>query len=226
VDKFRLNQVQSLLRRAGKSKSVKEKLKPPKEGKINLELFEEVINDMIDAEEFIYSSRPSHKLNEEEAMQFSHNMISAREKIDGILAEFGVIEKKSVEDEVRKLSKNFLFLTSKSNFKKNIKNLGVESQNIIVTGVPLDVEDMKIINPKIPEEGLESIKKKIKHVRNDIKRKMDNLKLKAIIVVVENDKSGEILGERAKELYDARVIMVESLKDTSTDEFMSLISQL
>lgn len=226
MDKFRLNQVQSLLRKAGKSTSVKEKLKLPKEGKINLELFEKVINDMIDAEEFIYSSRPSHKLNEEGAMKFCNKILSAREKIDGILAEFGVIEKKNIEEEVRKLSQNFLFLTSKSNFKKIITNFGVESQNIIVTGVPLDVADMKIINPKIPEEGLESIKKKIKHVRNDINRKMDNLKLKAIIAVVENDKAGKILGERAKELYDASVIMVESLKDTSSDEFMSLISKL
>ena len=35
---------------------------------------------------------------------------------------------------------------------------------------------------------------------------MEQFNLKDIIVLVENDKPGEILGKRAKELYNARLI--------------------
>ena len=61
--------------------------------------------------------------------------------------------------------------------------------------MPLDSEDMKLLNPKIPEAALIPIEKKISHVKNDIERKMEQFKLKNIIVLVENDKPGEILGK-------------------------------
>ena len=44
-----------------------------------------------------------------------------------------------------------------------------------MAGVPLKAEDMRILNPNIPETALEPIKKKITHVKNDIKRKMGDL---------------------------------------------------
>ncbi len=65
-------------------------------------------------------------------------------------------------------SKDLLILTTKNSFKKSITKLGVDPQRIVVAGVPLDIEDMKLLNPKIPETALLSIKKKIKHVKNDI----------------------------------------------------------
>jgi hypothetical protein len=37
--------------------------------------------------------------------------------------------------------------------------------------------------------------------------------------VVEKDKSGEVLGKRAEDLYGARVIKKDSLKDTDILEF-------
>ena len=64
MEKFRLKQTQSLLKEAGKSKNTAEKLKTPKEGKIDVDLFVEILNDMIEAEKFIYSSRPSQKLDD------------------------------------------------------------------------------------------------------------------------------------------------------------------
>ena len=90
--------------------------------------------------------------------------------------------------------------------------------------MPLDPEDMKILNPNIPETALEPIKKKIKHVQNDIERKMDQFNLKNIIVLVENDKPGKVLGKRAEELYNARVISKNNLKDITVGEFIAIVT--
>ena len=225
--KIRFKQAQSLLKEAGKSSKSTEKLKTPKEGKINSSTYEEMLNKLIETEEFIYSSRPSHHLIQEDAEEFCSNLIDIRNKIDEILAEFGVLEKENVEEEVKRLSEKFIFLTTKGNFKKLLTRWGVEPQRIVVAGVPLEAEDMRILNPNIPESAFEPIKKKISHVKNDINRKMSDLDVETILVVVEKDKSGEILAERAKDIYRAFVIEKDSLKDIDVLEFKrSLEKQL
>ena len=65
------------------------------------------------------------------------------------------------------------------------------------------------------------IKTKIQHVKNDIERKMEQFNLKNMVVLVENDKSGELLGKRANEFYNAQVVAIDNLKDINVDEFIS-----
>lgn len=219
MEKIRFQQAQSLLQEAGKSSKSTEKLKNPQEGKIDSAVYEEILNKIIKTEEFIYSSRPTHNLLQEDAEEFCSQLIDIRNKIDEILAEFGVLEKENVEEEVKRLSEKFIFLTSKGNFKKLLTRWGVEPQRIIVAGVPLEADDMRILNPNIPESALEPIKKKISHVKNDINRKMGDLETENIMVVVEKDKSGEVLVKRAKNIYGAFVIEKKSLKDMDILEF-------
>lgn len=224
MEKLRLQQAQQLIEEAGKSKAAQEKFKIPQEGKINADLFGEIINELIDSEEFIYSSRPSHKLNNENAKLFIDKILSVRSKLDLILADFGVIEKESVEEEIKKISENILILTTKNNFKKVFTKFGIDAQNVIVAGVPLEVEDMKILNPKIPDAALKGISKKIKHVKNDVARKMESLNLDKILVIVEADKAGEVLVNRAKELYNANAVTLDNLKELTPEEFKNIIS--
>lgn len=224
MEKLRLHQAQQLIEEAGKRETTPEKLKSPREGTINADVFGETLNELIEAEEFIYSSRPSHKLNEEDAKQFCSKILIVRTKIDEILADFGVIEKESVEEEIKKLSEDILILTSKNNLKKVFAKFGVDPQKIVVAGVPLEVGDMKILNPKIPEAALAGISKKIEHVKNDIQRKIDGLNLEKILVIVEADNAGEILGKRSKEIYDAEVVFLDNLKDITPEDFKEIIS--
>jgi len=224
MEKFRLKQAQSLFRDAAKLKKSEEKLKTPKEGFIKVDIFEKIFNQLLEAEEFIYVSRPKHKLDLESAIVFTGKIIEARENMDEILSDFGVIEQNNPEEDIKEYSKDLLILTTKNSLKKIITKFGVDPQRIIVAGVPLDPEDMKILNPQIPDTAFEPIKKKIKHVQNDIERKMDQFNLKNIIVLVENDKPGKILGKRAKELYNARLISKDNLKDISITEFIDIVS--
>ena len=224
MEKFRIKQAQSLLKDAATSKTNEEKLKPPKEGYINVLVFENVMNLVFEAEEFIYTSRPTHKLDQANADLFVDKILAARNEIDEILSDFGVITKYDSEENINEYSKELLILTTKNSFKKTITKLGVDPQRIVVAGVPLDHEDMKILNPEIPDAALLSIKKKIKHVKNDIERKMEQFNLKNIIVLVENDKPGEVLGKRAEKLYNAQIITKDNLKDITVGEFIAIIS--
>lgn len=224
MEEFRIKQAQTLLKDASTSKTGEEKLKSPKEGIINVQVFEKILNHLFEAEEFIYTSRPTHKLDLETATLFAGKIIDVRTEIDQILSDFGVIVKANLEENIKEYSKELLILTTKNSFKKIITKFGVDPQRIVVAGVPLDPEDMKLLNPKIPEAALVPIKKKIIHVKNDIDRKMKQFKLKNIIVLVENDKPGEILGKRAEILYNAQIIIKDNLKDLTVDEFVAIMS--
>jgi hypothetical protein len=224
MEEFRIKQAQSLLKDGVTSKTCKEKLKSPKEGNINVQIFEKILNHLFEAEEFIYTSRPTHQLDLETSTVFVDKIIKARTEIDEILSDFGVIDKDDSEEDINEYSKDLLILTTKNSFKKAITKFGIDPQRIVVAGVPLDPEDMKLLNPKIPDAALIPIKKKITHVKNDIERKMEQFKLKNIIVLVENDKPGEILGKRAEILYNAQTITKENLKDITVAEFIEIVS--
>jgi hypothetical protein len=223
MDKIRFKQSQMLLEKSVKSKKPEETLKAARDGVINSQIFSDVLNEMIDLEDFIYSSRPTHFLNRREAQEFSDRIVEIRNKLDDILADFGVIEKLNVEEEIKSLSLEYLILTTKSNFKKVLTRISVDPQRIVVAGVPLHIEDMKQINPHLPENALNSIEKKISHVKSDIDRKMGQFEIEEVLVVVEGDKTGEILAKRAEEFYNAHIITVESLKDISATEFLKLL---
>jgi len=221
MEKIRYKQAQTLIKEASKSQRIKERFNTPHEGTINSGTFEEILNNLIDVEEFLFTSRPSHHLSDEDAEKFCAELINIRNKIDEILTEFGVLEERNVEDEIKKLSEGFIFLTSKGNFKKLLNRCGVESQRIVVAGVPLDAEDMLLINPKIPEQALDPIKKKINHVKNDLNRKMKQFDVKDILVVIGNDKAGEVLAKRAEFVYGAQIMKIESIKEINSHDLIN-----
>jgi hypothetical protein len=102
----------------------------------------------------------------------------------------------------------------------------VDPQKIVVAGVPLEIDDMKRLNPNLPDAALKSIEKKISHVKNDITRKKEQFNLENVLVIVEDDESGELLAERVRELYNAQTITLESFKDITPEEFLKLLSGL
>ncbi len=220
---FRLKQAQHLLKKSAVNSEGDFKLKAPNSANINVKIFEHIFKDLIAAEDFIYSSLPKHQLSEEEAEEFTKFLISARNNIDSILTDFKVIEKTEEKIDMSKLTENILFITSKNNFKKLLKKLGVDVQRIIVASVPLDVMDIKEINPKIPESALKGIETRVKHIHNDINRKKNSLNPEKIIVLAENDLNGQLLGKRAEEYYDAIVYLNDNLKDLNDNELIEII---
>ncbi|MEN6591607.1 MAG: DUF2100 domain-containing protein [Methanobacterium sp.] len=226
MDKIRYRQAQELIGKAGKSKGTKEVFKKPQEGIIDTKLFGEILNEMMDLEDYLLDSRPTHYLKKDEAQEFCEQIISIRKQLDSILGDFGVLEKADAEGDIKTLSDKYLILTTKSNFKKVLTKFTVDPQKIVVAGVPLEIDDMKRLNPYLPDVALKSIEKRISHVKNDITRKKEQFNLENVLVIVENDESGEILAERAREFYNAQTITLESLKDITPEEFLKLLSGL
>ncbi len=82
---------------------------------------------------------------------------------------------------------------------------------------------MKTLNPKIPDQALEPIKKKIKHVINDLGRKIELFNPKKVLVIIEEDPASELLAKRAEEIYSAKTLQKSSIKDLEIPEFLKIL---
>lgn len=225
MNNFRNEQVQNIILKSTKKTTNSFKLKEAEEGEIDVALFESGLKNLIAAEEYIYKSLPNHHLDKEDATVFTKFLIDARESINEQLSNFKVIEQEVEEFDLSKLTSNILFITPKNNFKKSLKKLGIDVSNIVVADMPLVIEDMKEINPKIPDAALKGIEKKIEHIHNDIKRKIDSINPEKIIVLGEKDKNGELLAKRATEHYSAQIHLDENLKELTDIDIKNIIEQ-
>ncbi|MCC7554269.1 MAG: DUF2100 domain-containing protein [Methanobacteriaceae archaeon] len=225
MNNIRLNQARDLIQKSSKKPKNVISFKEADSGIIDAKLSEDALKNIIKSEGFIYSSLPSHILSKEEAINYTKFLIAARENIDAQLKNFNVIESEIELIDINELTLNTLFLTTKNNFKKFLKKLGVDVQRIIVADSPLVIDDMKEINPKIPDAALKGIEKKIEHVHNDIKRKLSSLNPSKIIVIAENDINGTLLGKRSKELYGADIYLIDNFKDLSELELKDIVEK-
>lgn len=223
MERIRIKQAEELIKKAS-TRQEKTTIKEPESGVISVQNFEDAIKELIRAEDYIYESLPTHKLSKEKASRFCQHLLKARAKIDKILSDFKVLEMEDLKDKIKKLSQDTLIITTKTDIKKSLAKKGIEAPHIIVTGAPLSVEDMKKINPKIPEKTLESIKKKIEHTKDDIERKIKNMGIKKIIVLAEPNPTSKIIGKKAEELYNAKVILYKDPKDIPDDELIKILT--
>lgn len=219
----RVKQAQDLLLKSSKKTNRVLQLKDAEEGTIDVALFEDAFKSLIEAEEFIYKSLPSHSLTKEEAAKFTKYLIDIRNNINEQLSNFKVIEMEVEEIDLNELTSSVLFITTKNNFKKILKKLGIDVSRIIVADMPLEIDDMKKINPKIPDAALNGISKKIEHIHNDINRKKDSINPEKIIVIAEKDINGELLAQRAAEQYNASSSLVDNFKDLTENDIKSIV---
>lgn len=226
MDKVRQKQAQDLILKSSKTKTKGTTLKEADEGIIDVKLFEDALKSLIESEQFIYQSLPKHHLSKNEAIEFTSHLINAREAINEQLSNFNVIETEIEEVDINQLTSNILFITTKNNFKKSLKKLGIDVSRIIVADMPLVIEDMKQINPKIPEAALKGIEVKIQHIHNDINRKIESLNPSEIIILGEKDLNGELLAKRATEQYNAKYHLDDNLKDLTELDIKNIVENI
>jgi len=96
------------------------------------------------------------------------------------------------------IDQDFVFIASNS-VKKKLKNLGLDAQRIIVAGGPLTVEDMKELNPKIPDAALENYRKKLDNLLGELKTAFGTGK-KVYIAINPQDPTDKLMLKRTPDL--------------------------
>jgi precorrin-4 methylase len=131
----------------------------------------------------------------------SPKSIVTNHKLDSKDASSVNTKKESIETGVELLQtigENYLFIGSNS-IKKQLKGLGVEPNKIIVAGGPVHVDDLKKLNPNIPDAALQGYQKKIDVVVKTLKDAFTTGK-KVIFCMSPADENDQIIAGRLSDL--------------------------
>jgi len=150
---------------------------------------------------------------------------NVRDILDLTMDKFGLGKLgEAKETEVKAIDfSGVLFITVSSSTKRRLLDLGVDPRFVVVTGGPLDVGDVKILNPSISDEALETVRRKVEGVWRDIERKASEAK--KILILAEAGNRGDLMvSERAGEIerrtgLKTLVKTFSSLKDLSGEFF-------
>ncbi len=176
-----------------------------KSGSINVDEFKKAMYLLIEADDYLYKKAPNHDLNDHEAKLFCKLILQTQKHLNNVLKGFGY------GFEEQNLDTTALYIVSNKKLLKNLKNKE-PNLNIISTEGVLEPEDMRVVNPKIPEKALEGIKKKCNIVKEQIAKLINNLNPSKVIVIVdEGNKGDELIYLRAKELYGAEKIYIDEI---------------
>jgi hypothetical protein len=129
------------------------------------------LDDLIDMKILFRKVVPNYTLGEESNQKFLSYLKSLSFKLQPLFSKY--LDQDLVIGDKQSNGKEFLeqikekksfLLVSASSSKKILKKLGVDPQNIIVSGGPLIFEDFKKVNPNLSAEVLSGVKKKCNHL--------------------------------------------------------------
>ncbi|WXG40384.1 MAG: DUF2100 domain-containing protein [Candidatus Freyarchaeum deiterrae] len=123
-----------------------------------------------------------------------------------------------------------LFITVSSSTRRKLLDLGVDPKFVVVTGGPLNAMDVKSLNPSIPEEALETVRRKVEGVWRDIEKRAPEAN--KILVLAERDNKGDLMvSERSGEIQKRTglktfVKAFSSLQDLSGEFFEEFLGDV
>lgn len=123
-----------------------------------------------------------------------------------------------------------LFITVSSSTRRKLLDLGVDPKFVVVTGGPLNAMDVKSLNPSIPEEALETVRRKVEGVWRDIEKRVPEAN--KILVLAERDNKGDLMvSERSGEIQKRTglktfVKAFSSLQDLSGEFFEEFLGDV
>jgi hypothetical protein len=142
----------------------------------------------------IRSIAPNYSFNENTEKDFLSSLNSLYKNLQPIFSKYiknvqspklGKSKDQTKINLIKNLKENDVVLISASSSKKKLKNIGVATKNLIITGGPLTIDDYKTINPNISEKSLQGIKNKCKRLRNQILS--EKWESKNLIFIYERD---------------------------------------
>jgi hypothetical protein len=101
-------------------------------------------------------------------------------------------------DLLQRIGNNPVFVGSNS-IKAKLKALGVEAQNIIVAGGPMHVDDLKALNPNIPDKALAGVQRKIDGIIQNLSDAVKAGKT-VLAALAEQEENDQLIRKRLPEI--------------------------
>jgi hypothetical protein len=181
----------------------------------------EAINLLIDVKNIFRQSTPNFALDEINFQKIKSSLI----KLNGIITilneNFGIgsQSEKNYSMDLKKDVGNYFFIVNSQKNRKKLIDIGLDLEQILVTGGPIFENDIKILNPNIPDNALQNIQNKIQKFWKILQNKIQKGKFnKLILLLEENNVADKILLNKKNEFESRLSISVQYITVPSFDQ--------
>ncbi|NVM53131.1 MAG: DUF2100 domain-containing protein [Candidatus Helarchaeota archaeon] len=191
----------------------------------------EAIDLLIDIKNIFRKNTPTFTMNEKYSQRVKDILIKLNKTLAVLNENFGIksrIEQDKKSDFKENIKNLFLIVNSPKNRKKLI-DLGFNPAQILSTGGPIHVSDIKSLNPNISEPALRNIQNKIQKFWKVLKSKLNQGNFnKLILLLEESNIADKILFNRKDEFEKKLSLSIQGVTISSFDridnDFLSLIN--
>lgn len=181
----------------------------------------EIINLLIDIKSAYRQTTPHLPLDERSFQKIKTILI----KLNGLLANlnenFGIKPQSEaiIQLDVKKALGTKLFVVNSPKNRKKLIDLGLNADQIVATGGPIFENDIKLINPNIPENAYQTIQIKIqkfwKTIQTRIKEEDFN---KVVLLIEEENVADKILLKRKDDLRSRLSLPIQYITISSFEQ--------
>jgi hypothetical protein len=182
---------------------------------------QEVINLLIEIKSTYRQTTPHFALDERNFQKIKTALI----KLNGIIAtlnqNFGIKPKseKITPFDFKKDLGTKLFIVNAPKNRKKLIDLGLSADQILATGGPIFENDIKIINPNIPETAFQTIQIKIQKFWKSLQTKIKEEEFnKVVFLIEENNVADKILLKRKDEFKSKLSLPIQYITISSFEQ--------
>ncbi|MHA1631223.1 MAG: DUF2100 domain-containing protein [Candidatus Freyarchaeota archaeon] len=180
------------------------------------------VDDLITLWSIIRRSSPSHVLNGDEEKSFIERLKRASLRLSEALERLDVKESglEGLESSLSTLSPHTtLILVASPSLRKKLLGMGIPRSRVLAIGGPLTVDDMKKLNPDIPDQAVKGLEARIERFWRDLERRAKEIK-DIILLLGEGKRADDMIARRSSIISErtgvnVRVIRLKRFDDLS-----------
>ncbi|MHA1321897.1 MAG: DUF2100 domain-containing protein [Candidatus Helarchaeota archaeon] len=172
----------------------------------------ELINLLIELKNLYKQFTPTFKIDEKAKRLIRDHLLEITKRIMTLNELFGVKLDSNLDKLIQsfKNAEKILFIINSPKNKKRLIDLGLKPSQILSIGGPINIEDLKELNPNLSIQAIDKIKKKIKKFWEKFESKLQKEKFEKIIILIEeNNPTDQILARRLGDFQSKVIISVE-----------------
>jgi len=190
----------------------------------------EAINVLINIKNLFRETLPTFVMDEINIQKIKSDLIKLNKIILELNEKFGInflISQNEILN-FEEIFKEFFLIVNSSKNRKKLIDLGLNSTQILATGGPITISDIKTLNPNISEHDLNSFKNKIQKFWKILNTRLQQGKFKKVFLILEEENVADNILSKMKKEFEKKVsITVQILTIASFDQLSpELLSSL
>ena len=171
----------------------------------NIQNISNIVKNSLELKILLRKKSPHFVLTDNDLLELNKTLTGLEQNIQQIrdsLKIYPIIDRK-ISLSIKEFKEALIFLTSK-NIQKELLKFEIPKTNMLLISSPLSIDDIKKINPKIPDSNLNNLERQINKIWDNINAKIKSTQYKKIYFIKEEKLANELIEKKLTEFLDKK----------------------